>query len=68
MGKQTIIDFHAHLGDIFISAKNVIYKQGMHQSEDMPDPFKIREDRGFKGPFFEQGSDKALREFIDINH
>ncbi len=68
MEKQVIIDFHAHLGDIFISAKNVIYKQNMKQSKDMPDLFKEREDRGIKGPFFKQDSDKSLRGFIDINH
>ena len=26
MKDQTIIDFHAHLGDIFKDARNVIYK------------------------------------------
>lgn len=66
--KQTIIDCHAHLGDIFISMANNIYKQNLEQDPAMPDPFIVREERGFKGPFFEQGSDTALREFIDINH
>ncbi len=68
MGKQTIIDCHAHLGDIFISMANNIYKQNLVQDPVMPDPFIVRENRGFTGPFFEAGSDKALREFIDINH
>lgn len=67
MEDQTIIDFHAHLGDIFKDAHNVIYKKGLAPS-DMPDPFTVREERGFKGPFITEDTDEALREFIDINH
>lgn len=67
MEKQTIIDFHAHLGDIFKDAHNVIYKKDLKPS-DMPDPFTAREERGFKGPFITEDTDEALREFIDINH
>lgn len=68
MEKQTIIDFHAHLGDIFKEAHNVIYKRGLRPSDDIPDAFKAREDRGFKGPFIVEDTDQALREFIDVNH
>ena len=67
MEKQTIIDFHAHLGDIFKDAHNVIFKTGLAPS-DMPDPFTVREERGFKGPFITENTDQALREFIDVNH
>lgn len=68
MAKQTIIDFHAHLGDIFKDAHNVIYKTGLHPSKDIPDAFTDREMRGFKGPFITKNTDEALREFIDVNH
>lgn len=34
----------------------------------MPDPFTVREERGFKGPFITENTDEALREFIDVNH
>lgn len=67
MEHQTIIDFHAHLGDIFKDAHNVIYKKGL-KARDMPDAFTAREERGFKGPFMTEDTDQALREFIDINH
>lgn len=67
MTKQTIIDFHAHLGDIFLPSHNVIYKRGLAPA-DIPDAFTERELRGFKGPFMPEPSDRALREFIDINH
>ena len=67
MPKQRIIDFHAHLGDIFKSSLNVIYKEGL-RAADMPDAFEAREKRGFKGPFVVDDTDKALREFVDVNH
>ncbi|MBR3182159.1 MAG: amidohydrolase family protein [Eggerthellaceae bacterium] len=67
MEHQTIIDFHAHLGDIFKDAHNVIYKKGLKPRE-MPDAFTAREERGFKGPFMTENTDQALREFIDVNH
>ncbi|MEE0043481.1 hypothetical protein, partial [Ellagibacter isourolithinifaciens] len=67
MKDQPIIDFHAHLGDIFKDAHNVIYKLGLKPA-DMPDPFTVREERGFKGPFITEDTDEALREFIDVNH
>ena len=67
MKDQPIIDFHAHLGDIFKDARNVIYKLGLKPA-DMPDPFTVREERGFKGPFITEDTDEALREFIDVNH
>lgn len=67
MTKQTIIDFHAHLGDIFMPSHNCIYKKGLAPA-DIPDAFTERELRGFKGPFMPEPSDRALREFIDINH
>lgn len=67
MKDQPIIDFHAHLGDIFKDARNVIYKLDLKPA-DMPDPFTVREERGFKGPFITEDTDEALREFIDVNH
>lgn len=68
MAKQTIIDFHAHLGDIFKDAHNVIYKKGLKPSENIPDAFTVRELRGFKGPFITEDTEEALKEFIDVNH
>ena len=67
MEDQRIIDFHAHLGDIFKDARNVIFKQRLSPA-GKPDPFTVREERGFKGPFITEDTDQALREFIDINH
>lgn len=67
MEHQTIIDFHAHLGDIFVGTQNNIYKQGLALSE-MPDAFTERELRGFKGPFVTEETEAALKEFVDINH
>lgn len=67
MSEQMIVDFHAHLGDIFKEAHNVIYKQNL-VAREMPDAFTVRELRGFKGPFMTENTDQALREFIDINH
>ena len=67
MKDQIIIDFHAHLGDIFKDARNVIYKLDLKPA-DIPDPFTVREERGFKGPFITEDANEALREFIDVNH
>lgn len=67
MSKQIIIDFHSHLGDIFLPPHNVIYKKDLKPA-DIPDAFTERELRGFKGPFMPDPTDQAVREFIDINH
>ena len=54
MKDKTIIDFHAHLGDIFKDARNVIYKLGLKPA-DIPDPFTVREERGVQRPVYDGG-------------
>lgn len=64
--KQTIIDSHAHLGDIFVDARNVIYKKSL-RVPDIPDAFGDRERRGFTGAFLRDDSEEAIRELVDIS-
>lgn len=66
MEKQRIIDAHAHLGDIFMDMRNVIFKKGL-RVPNIPDAFKDREDRGFTGPFLRDETEEAVRELIDIS-
>lgn len=61
---RKIINFHAHLGDIFMG-KNVIYRQNAVMPEGY-DPFANHEAAGFEGPLI--GDDpKELEHLIDIS-
>lgn len=44
-----VIDFHAHLGDIFHQMKNVTFKTNVSHG-DYPNPFYEHDRNGFRGP------------------
>ncbi len=56
---RKIIDFHAHLGDIFHAKKNTLWDQNV-QHGDYPNPFIVQEESGYLDPLLSNPSELQI--------
>ena len=61
-----IIDCHSHLGDIFASEKNVVYKGDVPIDPSQHDPFASYSEGGFKGAFLDPDNPEQVKNVIDM--
>lgn len=61
-----IIDSHSHLGDIFATAKNVIYKGEVNIDPNKHNPFESYSKRGFEGAFLDPEKPEQIQNVIDM--
>jgi len=61
-----IIDIHSHLGDIFATEKNVIYKGDVLLDPEKYDPFDTFSKRGFEGVFLDPANPEEIESVIEM--